>query len=226
MEKNSLINNVYGRLKVIQLYNKVPRITKEGKKRGNYYFYLCKCQCGNKCIIRKENLQSGATQSCGCMQKEIATNNINKINTKHGFSKKGNVEKLYKVWHSMKERCYNKNNKMYKYYGERNIKVCDDWNNDYVIFRNWAIENGYKEGLDLDRINNDGNYEPENCRFIIHKENLMNRRNTIKVDIKNKLYSLQELSKLYNIKMTTLQARYSRGKRDEQLIEPIRKNNN
>lgn len=222
MEKKSLVNLRFGRLKVIKLNNKVPRITKQGKKKGNYYFYLCKCDCGNECIVQKENLQNGATQSCGCLQKEIATKNIIKISTKHGFAKHGNTEKLYKVWHSMKERCYNKKNKMYKYYGQRNITVCDEWKKDYINFRKWALNNGYRIGLDLDRIDNNGNYEPKNCRFISHKDNLMNRSNTIKININGILYSFEELSKMYNIKKTTLQTRYNRGKRDEKLIEPVR----
>ena len=111
---------------------------------------------------------------------------------------------------------------MYNYYGQRNIKICDEWKKDYINFRKWAINNGYKIGLDLDRINNNGNYEPKNCRFISHKDNLMNRSNTIKININGILYSFEELSKMYNIKKTTLQTRYNRGKRDEKLIEPVR----
>lgn len=223
MERISLVGKTFGRLKVLKLAERKKR-----KNRKVYdYYYLCKCICGKETIVRKENLQSGATKSCGCYQKEVSAKKLNNINLKHGFSRHdGTKEKLYNVWMAMKDRCYNKNNKMYKYYGERNIKVCDEWKNDYVNFRSWAIKNNYKQGLDLDRIDNNGNYEPDNCRFISHKENLKNRSNAIKIDINGNLFSIEELAEKYNIKKTTIQTRYGRGKRGEQLIEPIKKNYN
>lgn len=184
MEKISLIGNRYGRLTVVELAEKRKR---KDRKEYNYY-YLCQCDCGNKKIVGKNNLKNGITQSCGCWQKEIATKNINKINVKHGFSRHdGTKEKLYNVWHAMKSRCENKNDKAYKYYGARGILVCEDWKNDYIAFRTWALLNNYKRGLDIDRINNDGNYEPSNCRFITHRENLLNRRKYAKRKSNNKI---------------------------------------
>jgi len=79
----------------------------------------------------------------------------------------------------MKERCYNITHKDYKYYGGRGITMCDEWKNDVKIFYNWAIINGWKKDLEIDRHNNNGNYEPDNCRFIIHKENCLNRSRTL-----------------------------------------------
>lgn len=80
-------------------------------------------------------------------------------------------ERLYRIYVAMINRCNNKNSKDYKRYGKRNIKVCDEWSNNYYVFQNWAINNGYQDSLTIDRINNDGNYEPNNCRWITKEEN-------------------------------------------------------
>ena len=90
---------------------------------------------------------------------------------KHGLTK----HPLYCVWHNMKTRCYNPKRKAYKYYGGRGITVCDEWLFDFEAFYTWAINNGYKKGLQIDRENNDKNYNPENCRFITPRENVRNR---------------------------------------------------
>lgn len=96
----------------------------------------------------------------------------NKHNLKHGF----HGHKLYSVWNSMNRRCYEWTNKNYKYYGERGIKVCDEWVNDAGSFCNWALSNGWEEGLQLDRKDNDGDYTPDNCRFVTCAENNRNKR--------------------------------------------------
>lgn len=86
--------------------------------------------------------------------------------------------KLYKVWNSMKHRCYNETNTRYNRYGNRGIKVCGEWLSDFEVFMTWSILNGYKEGLQLDRIDNNGDYKPENCRFVPSSENSRNRSDT------------------------------------------------
>lgn len=97
-------------------------------------------------------------------------------NIKHGMASKGKIHPLYRVWASMKSRCYNKKYHNYSDYGGRGIIICDAWINNYEIFHNWAIENGYKKGLSLDRENNNGNYEPSNCRWVTNKIQSRNRR--------------------------------------------------
>lgn len=219
MERKSIVGNTYGRLKVIKLDRKEKR---KDKNAYNYY-YLCKCSCGKEKVIKKENLENGSTKSCGCYQIEVATKNLNKINTKHGYSKHdGTKEKLYGVWRAIKDRCFNPNNKFYQYYGGRGINVYKDWKDDYVKFRTWALNNGYKIGLEIDRIDNNGNYEPDNCRWIPHRENLYNRNNTIKVKVNGIVHNIDELSKKFNIKKSTLLSRYERGKRNEELIKPVK----
>ena len=142
----------------------------EKDNRGNVR-WICRCSCGNFLKANGNNLRSGHTQSCGCLRKEIASEL--KANTKHGLShdKNGKITKLYAIWTTMKQRCHNSNTKQYKYYGARGIKVCDEWKNDYMNFYNWAMKNGYREGLTIDRIDVNGNYEPDNCEWVTKSEN-------------------------------------------------------
>ncbi len=125
--------------------------------------WLCKCDCGNEKVVSSRLLRSGQTKSCGCLNTELRMQRgrDGKIHGKTGT-------KLYNVWAGIKRRCYNQNQQKYKLYGARGIIMCDEWKNDYAAFERWAVNNGYKEDCDLsiDRIDNDGNYEPDNCRIV------------------------------------------------------------
>ena len=119
-------------------------------------------------IILSNHLKSGKIKSCGCLNKQG--------NPKHGLR----YTRLYRIWINMKTRCYNKNTNRYKDYGARGITICNEWRNDFMSFYNWSMNNGYDENLTIDRINNDKNYEPSNCRWITVKEQNRNKRNNIK----------------------------------------------
>ena len=141
--------------------------TSTSKKKLHYGLFECPfCEKIFKTAINSVDV--GHTKSCGCYMKK----RIYETHFKHGFRN----TKLYKVWGGMKERCYNKSCGCYDDYGGRDIIVCNDWINNASNFCNWAIENGYREGLQIDRINNDGNYEPSNCRFSTSSTNAQNRR--------------------------------------------------
>jgi hypothetical protein len=139
--------------------------------------FKCRCDCGKETITQAYNVLSGHTKSCGCLQKETMIENGAK-SSKHGFV----GHPLYFVHQSMIARCENPNHKAYANYGGREISVCKEWH-DMKAFGEWALSHGYKRGLSIDRINNNGNYEPSNCRWATAKEQGNNRRTCLKFRI-------------------------------------------
>lgn len=127
------------------------------------------------------------------------------------------MDKLQDVWKHMKQRCDNPNNHAYARYGGRGITYCDEWR-DYPAFHDWAVSNGYVEGLSLDRIDTNGNYEPSNCRWITHAEQQRNKERTIYAEINGVVRPLSEWAEMYGILYRTIRYRYERGIRGEALI--------
>ena len=138
---------------------------------------------------------------------------------KHGLSSK----KLYSVWKAIKQRCYNSKNQDYCNYGLRGIKMCEEWKNDYIKFHKWSIKNEYVEGLSLDRIDVNGNYEPNNCRWVTNKQQANNKRNTIYIEYDDERITISELSEKTGIKREVIEMRYIRGDRGERLYRRVRK---
>ncbi len=160
-----------------QKFGRLTVLFRNGSNKHKKVIWVCLCECGKITNVITTNLKNGDTKSCGCMQKEIAS----KMLTKHGFA--NNI--LYPIWQTMKQRCSNSKANGYKYYGGRGISVCKEWENNPGAFIKWAQNNGYKNGLQIDRIDNDKNYCPENCRFVTHRENSLNRRPYGKISVKH-----------------------------------------
>jgi len=180
-------------------------------------YWNCVCDCGNEVVVIGKDLRKGHTQSCGCLQKEKAKDNIKKAGTGNRKTHGQRHTKLYEVWKVMRQRCQNKNNKAYANYGGRGIKVCGEWN-DFKNFCEWAINSGYKEGLTLERIDVNGDYEPSNCKWVTLEEQQKNKTNTIYVEINGEAKTLVEWSRLTGIPYNTLYTRYMKGIKGDKLI--------
>jgi hypothetical protein len=158
----------FGRLIVLQEVEPTIYFYRKGKVRARNF--LCLCDCGTEKVIRMSAIKSGLTKSCGCYNSEKTIER----NYKHGFSTRSDKHPLYGVWKTMKHRCYNPNAEFYKYYGGKGITVCPEWRNDAEAFIKWSLQNGWVKGLEIDRINNNSNYEPSNCRYVTHLANMQN----------------------------------------------------
>lgn len=174
-----LTNEKFGYLTVIS--------RAENSKSGKA-MWICLCKCGNTTIVPTYRLKSGSCQSCGCKKFE----SHNRI---HGMTKTD----IYKKWLQIKQRCCNKNNKTYEQYGKKGIKICKEWEDSFLNFMEWSFENGYKEGLSLDRINNSKGYSPDNCRWIEWKEQANNRTSNILITYNDKTQNLKQWCKELNI---------------------------
>ena len=205
--KKDLTGKRFGRLVVVGYYGKK---TCGNQKKSTW---LCNCDCGNQTIVGIGELRDGGTQSCGCIQKEFAGS----LNRTHNLS--GKCGRLYPLWKSVKYRCYCKTSKDYANYGGRGIVMCDEWKNDFLVFYNWAISNGYKEDLTIDRIDNNGNYEPSNCRWADWKTQNRNTRRNRLLFYNGKTLCVSEWAETIGIKCGTLFQRIRKGMSAKEAIE-------
>lgn len=172
----------------------------------------CVCDCGNTVCVPSLNLRCGDTKSCGCLQKEVTSE---KMKT-HGATIGGRRERLYKVWAGMLTRTRNPNASNYKYYGGRGISVCEDWLN-YEIFREWALSHGYNEGAEhgectIDRIDDNGDYCPDNCRWVSAGVQANNQRSNKLIEHNGETHNIKEWSVILGINYSTMKKYISSGK--------------
>jgi hypothetical protein len=155
--KIDLTGERFGKLVVLKFFD----TEKNGEAR-----WLCECECKKTTLVRGSRLRSGKTTSCGCKVSETK---------KHGMTHGRDRPRIYGIWSGMKQRCLNPNVERYPHYGGRGITVCDEWRDNFQVFYDWAMANGYRDDLTIDRIDNEGNYEPENCQWISLEDNVKKR---------------------------------------------------
>lgn len=171
MNYSELIGKQFGRLTVIKQIESLNHRSR----------FLCSCECGNTKKVLGQNLLSGHVKSCGCLHSEISRKRIEKYNSSDGREAHGQAKtRLYAIWEGMKTRCNKKNHHTFKNYGGRGIKICPEWANSYISFRDWSLANGYADNLSIDRIDVNGDYCPENCRWTDASTQAMNKRITAK----------------------------------------------
>lgn len=196
-------------------------------------YWTCLCDCGSRVIICGQSLKRGASKSCGCYQRDVARETVKKYPRPlpHGHTIHGlRHTRLYNVWLSMKDRCYNKNSTCYHRYGGRGITVCDEWRSDFVAFYNWAIQTGYDENAPtgtctLDRSNNDAGYSPENCRWRTQKQQCNNTAFNLYLEYNGERHTLSEWSQITGIGSNTIESRLMRYKWsvEKALTTPVRR---
>ena len=203
---NNLTGQKFGRLTVVE----------RAENRYRQTIWRCLCDCGKTVEVQGKHLKDGYTTSCGCYRSECLTTR----DTIHGFRR----EKLYEVYKSMKQRCFNPNNKHYSYYGGRGIKVCDEWVKSYLSFRKWAHENGYRDGLTIDRKDTNKDYSPDNCRWVDCETQSNNRRNVHIIRHNGTDKTLTQLAKETGISRSLLYSRLIERKWDidRALTTPIK----
>lgn len=189
-----LTGQQFGRLTVVE----------RAKNEGREVRWLCKCECGNYCVVLRSDLRTGQTRSCGCLKSENSRNML----TSHGMT----GTRLYKIWANMKRRCYSPKSQRYKHYGAKGIRVCDEWKNNFKNFAKWAYENGYTENLTLDRIDINKNYEPSNCRWATWKEQGQNTSRTHWITYNGETHSMSEWADILNINYKALVRRINQSK--------------
>ena len=199
---NDLTGQKFGRLTVICRVSNTP----DGRAK-----WKCVCDCGAEHIVIGSLLKSGQIQSCGCLSRD-----------RHYATHRMSYTRLYRIWCGMKDRCIRPNHKSFKDYGGRGITVCSEWRDDFSTFATWAIEHGYQNDLSIDRIDNDGPYSPNNCRWVNMKEQCKNQRNTRLLEYQGQIKTLGEWAEQTGIPIKLISSRFARGWTAERIFaEPV-----
>lgn len=211
-----LIGQKFGRLTVIE-YRGV---------RNTFARWLCQCDCGNRVEVVGISLRTGNTRSCGCLCRELSSKRLLK---RSGGTLGESRSRLCGVWRTMLQRCDNQSHTHYHIYGGRGITVCNEWR-DYANFKAWALANGYDESAPrgkctLDRIDNNGNYEPSNCRWIDMREQCKNRRNPTQIfEYGGVRHTLSEWADIVGLKTKVIRERLRNGwEMEKALYTPVLK---
>lgn len=222
------------------VFGELTVIRRNGSNKQNRAMWLCKCSCGKEKTIASHDLKHG-TVSCGHIAAEVRRENFmkgwerNRINgleskKKKLENKKPKLRKQHKrlssIFNGMRSRCYFPNHMHYENYGGRGIKISKDWLNNYFDFEDWALKSGYADNLSIDRIDNDGDYTPNNCRWATAITQMNNRRNNHHVEIEGETKTIAQWCREYNLNWTTFRQRLDSGKEGKELLQPVEGDNN
>lgn len=211
-----------------QRFGRLVAIEPAGVSKKGRMMWKCICDCGNTVIANGQYLRRGDTKSCGCRRYD--TSHLEPY--RHKPHRKYNAEYipcyngyvkpvLYTVWVSMKDRCYNPQNKFYKIYGGKGIRVCEEWFEDFQAFNDWAVTSGYKRGLSIDRIDNSGDYCPENCRWATPIEQANNKSNSHKITYNGETHTIAEWSRISGLNYSLIKSRIHRGWSVDEIFETL-----
>lgn len=189
------IGDVFGKLTVVAL--------DKPSKRSIERMWLCRCECGNMKSANDARLKIGHVKSCGCFMSQ----RIRETQTTHGQTK----TPLYAVWRGIKARCNNPRHKAYARYGGRGITVCEEWNNSFETFKDWAYANGYSQELSIDRIDNDKGYSPDNCRWADVYTQANNMSHNITFCYNGETHTVAEWARILNVGYGALKKRVKEG---------------
>lgn len=183
-----------------------------GNDKFGHSIWQCRCDCGRFSYPLATSLVRGATKSCGCQESINANNNLSKsITPPEHFEHIVDSRRIAGIWDHIRKRCYVPGSSNYERYGGRGITVCSEWRTSMVAFRDWAMSNGYRPGLTIDRIDVNGNYEPSNCRWVTWKEQANNRRNNRKFLIGKNVYTWEHLKHESVVSRSSFFRRVARG---------------
>lgn len=199
-----------------QRFGKLIVEGRAGKDSSGHSTWNCKCDCGGVTVARGSHLKYGYIQSCGCLVAET----LAKQSRTHGLEH----TRLYRIWKGMLVRCYNPKSNRYHRYGGRGITVCEDWKNSVTAFYKWAIKNGYRDDLTIERKDNDGPYSPDNCIWVTMKVQLNHTSRSRNVTLNGVTKTLSQWAEETGIKTNVIYGRLNRGWPIERAVtEPLRK---
>ena len=191
------------------------------ENKGSEVQWLCKCDCGTIVAVNGKSLRRGQTKSCGCIRDELTAERF----TTHGATKSDKTNhdyRIYAIWRTMIDRCYNPHCTGYDRYGGRGIIVCAEWLHSFEAFRMWAKNNGYQENLSIDRLNGMEGYTPENCRWATPVQQTRNRKCTRFLTYMGEKKTIMEWATKYNLPYHVVKNRINRGWPIERaLTEPV-----
>lgn len=188
-------------------FGKLTVLRRGERNDGHSSWWICQCDCGNIKEIRRSCLIKGFTKSCGCYNSDKAREHGRQMMTKHGWY----GTRVYSIWHSIIDRCYNPNCPQYHHYGGRGIEMCREWREHPEAFCEWAIANGYTDELTIDRVDFNGNYEPNNCRWITMNKQQVNKRNNVRITYNGKTQCVAEWARELGVNQFNLYSRIYLG---------------